>query len=376
MPIRRKILVDCIPFDRGKSGISVYTREVLRELAACGQELTLLVEPDAKEFFPTFTCIRAPGWTRRPALSMLWHLLILPFHLRRLHFDFFLITAANRRALVFYPLPTLAVVHDLAQYHIPGKYSRLRMFYLKKLLPFFVRKAQQLVAVSHSTAADLRNYWKVPAERIQVCYNGVSDLPPERGGWCAGNRLEPGKYILYVSRIEHPGKNHMTLLRAFASLPEELQREYKLVMAGSDWKDADLVRAAASQSPVASQIVFTGFVGLEDLREAYTQARMYIFPSLFEGFGLSLLEAMSCGTPCACSDNSSLGEIGQGAALLFPPEDAGQMAAAMEKLLTNEELRAELQAAGQRKICDYDWKTHADAILQLADRLCAQGINR
>ncbi len=168
----------------------------------------------------------------------------------------------------------------------------------------------------------------------------------------------------------------MTLLRAFASLPEELQREYKLVMAGSDWKDADLVRAAASQSPVASQIVFTGFVGLEDLREAYTQARMYIFPSLFEGFGLSLLEAMSCGTPCACSDNSSLGEIGQGAALLFPPEDAGQMAAAMEKLLTNEELRAELQAAGQRKICDYDWKTHADAILQLADRLCAQRINR
>jgi glycosyltransferase involved in cell wall biosynthesis len=193
------------------------------------------------------------------------------------------------------------------------------MFYLKKLLPFFVRKAQQIVAVSHSTAADLQNYWKVPAERIQVCYNGVSDLPPERGGWCAGHRLEPGKYILYVSRIEHPGKNHMTLLKAFESLPEELQREYKLVIAGSDWKDADIVKAAASQSPAASQIVFTGFVGFEDLREAYTQARMYIFPSRFEGFGLSLLEAMSCGTPCACSDNSSLGEIGKGAALLFPP---------------------------------------------------------
>lgn len=372
MQIRRKILVDCIPFDGGKSGISVYTREVLRELVAWGQELTLLVEPGAEKFFPGFSCIDAPGWSRRPALSMLWHLLILPFQLRRMHFDFFLITAANRRALAFYPLPTIAVVHDLAQYHIAGKYSPLRMLYLKQILPAFVRKAQQLVAVSHSTAADVQNYWKVTAERIQVCYNGVSHLPPVRGGWCTKHQLEPGKYILYVSRIEHPGKNHLTLLKAFERLPEALRREYKLVLAGSDWKDADLVRAAASQSPAASQMVFTGFVGVEDLREAYTQARMYIFPSRFEGFGLSLLEAMSCGTPCACSDNSSLGEIGQGAAFLFPPEDAGKMSKAIERLLTDEVLRQELQAAGYQKIRDYDWKKHAEAILQLAENLCSQ----
>lgn len=370
MQIRRKILVDCIPFDGGKSGISVYVREVLRELVASGQELTLLVEPDADGFFPEFTCIRAPGWTRRPALSMLWHVLILPFLLRRMHFDFVLITAANRRALAFYPLPTIAVVHDLAQYHIPGKYSRLRMFYLKKLLPFFVRKAPQLLAVSHSTAADLRKYWKVPAERIQVCYNGVTDLPPQRGGWCAKNHLEPGKYILYVSRIEHPGKNHRTLLKAFESLPGELRSNYKLVLAGSDWKDAALVKAVASQSPFASQIVFTGFVGVDDLREAYTQARMYIFPSLFEGFGLSLLEAMSCGTPCACSNNSSLGEIGQGAALLFPPEDTQAMTKAIDRLLTDEKLRTELKEEGYRKIPEYNWKKHAESILQLAESQC------
>ncbi len=375
MQIRRKILVGCIPFDGGKSGISVYTREVLRELAGCGQELTLLVEPGNGDFFQGFSCISAPWWTRRPVLSMMWHLLILPFLLRRMNFDFFLIAAANRRALAFYPLPVIAVVHDLAQYHIPGKYSPLRMLYLKKILPCFVRKAQQLVAVSHSTASDLHRYWKVPVERIQVCYNGVSDLPQELGGWCAKYQLEPGKYILYVSRIEHPGKNHMTLLKAFEGLPEPLRREYKLVLAGSEWKDAGLVKAAASQSQAAAQIVFTGFVGIEDLREAYTQARMYIFPSRFEGFGLSLLEAMSCGTPCACSDNSSLGEIGQGAALLFPPEDAGKMAAAIERLLTDEALRVELQAAGYRKIRDYDWKKHVEEILELANRLCPPNVS-
>jgi glycosyltransferase involved in cell wall biosynthesis len=370
MAAQRKILVGCIPFDGGKSGISVYIREVLRELVASGHDLTLLIEPGAEVFFPGFTCICAPSWSRRPALSMLWHLLILPFLLRRRHFDFFLIAAANRRALAFCPLPVIAVVHDLAQYHIPGKYSRLRMFYLKKLLPFFVRKAAQLVAVSHSTASDLQQHWKVPAERIEVCYNGVSQLPPGEGGWCAKNQLEPGKYILYVSRIEHPGKNHLALLQAFASLPEQLRQQYKLVLAGSDWKDAELVKAAARQSVAAEQIVFTGFVKREDLREAYTQARMYIFPSRFEGFGLSLLEAMACGTPCACSDNSSLGEIGQGAALLFPPENVQQMASAIERLLSDEGLRTELREAGYRKIADYDWKKHVEAILRLAERFC------
>lgn len=371
MSSRKKILVSCIPFDDGKSGISVYTREVLRELAASGHDLTLLVEPGAAAHFPSFSCISAPGWTRRPALSMLWHSLILPFLLRRMQFDFFLITAANRRALLFCPLPVIAVVHDLAQYHIPGKYSPLRMFYLKKVLPYFVRKLHQLVAVSQSTATDLHKYWQVPLSRITVCYNGVSKLPPQRGNWCAQNQLEAGKYILYVSRIEHPGKNHLTLINAFASLPAELRRTYKLVIAGSDWKDAEVVKAAAKQSIDAEQIIFTGFVGQEDLREAYTQARMYIFPSRFEGFGLSLLEAMSCGTPCACSDNSSLGEIGQGAALLFPPEDVKKMAAAIERLLTDEALREELRIAGYRKIGDYDWRRHGEAIVQLAERLCA-----
>ena len=185
----RKILVDCIPFDGGKSGISVYIRQLLRALSTLDQEITLLVEPGAGVFFPDYACWYAPRWTRRPVFSMLWHLLILPFHLRRMRFDLFLLAAANRRALAFYPLPAIAVVHDLAQYHIPGKYSRLRMFYLKRILPHFVRKVPQLVSVSHSTASDLQKFWKIPAGRICVCHNGVSVLPPVRGGWCASNQL-------------------------------------------------------------------------------------------------------------------------------------------------------------------------------------------
>ncbi len=364
-----RILVDCIPYDDNKSGISVYTRNVVRELAAAGQELTLLLEPGAEKFFPGFNCRNAPSWTSRPALSMLWHLFCLPWQLRRSEFDFLLLTAANRRALAFYPLPTIAVVHDLSQYHIPRKYSRLRMFYLKNVLPFFVRRATLVVAVSHSTAQDLEKFWGIPRSRTAVCYNGLSPLPAGQTGWCAAQQLESKKYILYVSRLEHPGKNHLNLITAYSQLPAALRAEYKLVLAGSDWQDAEIIKNAAAALPKPGEVLFPGFVCAEDLYEMYSNAKMYVFPSFFEGFGLSLIEAMACGIPCACSNNSSLGEIGQQAAALFPPAETEKIAAAMLKILSDEEYARSLVEAGRHRAADFDWRKHAEAILHLSEQM-------
>ena len=106
---------------------------------------------------------------------MLWHLIVLPFWIwrRRRDFDGFVICAANRRVCAFYPLPTVATVHDLANFHIPGKYSRMRMFYLAHILPFFARRAQHLVAVSGATKTDMVKFWGCRDERVTVLYNGV-----------------------------------------------------------------------------------------------------------------------------------------------------------------------------------------------------------
>jgi len=178
-----KLLVSCIPYDGGKSGISVYVREVVRELVAQGHELTLLVEPDnstkckmengeckmavSSILHSPFSILHSPFWTRRPVLSMLWHLFVLPFWIRRHRraFDGFVICAANRRVCAWYPLPTTATVHDLANFHIPGKYSRLRMFYLAHVLPFFAKRAQHLVAVSGATKADMVRFWHCREDR-------------------------------------------------------------------------------------------------------------------------------------------------------------------------------------------------------------------
>ena len=117
------------------------------------------------------------------------------------------------------------------------------------------------------------------------------------------------KTVLYVSRIEVPGKNHENLIRAWELLPPAIASAYKLVIAGSDWPGAERVHKLAAQSRYASQIEFTGFISKDALHELYAHASLYVFPSLYEGFGLSLLEAMYSGLVCVCSNNSSLGEI-------------------------------------------------------------------
>ena len=380
-----KLLVSCIPYDGGKSGISVYTREVVAALAAQGHELTLLCEPEARtaanvkckmesvkcvesilhSSFYTLHSIFAPRWTRRPAFSMLWHLVCLPFWIsrHRREFDGFVLCAANRRVCAWYPLPTTATVHDLANFHIPGKYSRSRMFYLAHILPFFAKRAQRLVSVSGATKADMVKFWHCREEDVTVLYNGLQAQSNNQTVKQSNNSS-----LLYISRIEHPGKNHVRLIEAYSRLPREVAEKHPLVIAGADWKDADVVHDAAAKSPHAGMIRFTGFVEKADIPKLWAEAGFYVFPSLFEGFGLSLIEAMSKGIPCACSNNGSLGEIAGDAAITFDPESVDDMAAALARLLGEGEADREARVArGREWVKRFSWDDHAEGLARLIE---------
>lgn len=380
-----RLLVSCIPYDGGKSGISVYVREVVRELYMQGHELTLLCEPEArKEGSLKFkvqsempgaqvSTFNAPGWTRRPALSMLWHLFVLPFWIsrHRKEFDGFVICAANRRVCSRYPLPTTATVHDLANFHIPGKYSRLRMFYLAHVLPHYAKKAQRLVAVSGATKADMVKFWGCKEEDVSVLYNGLAK-GIGNGEMGTGNG-ELGT-LLYISRIEHPGKNHVRLIEAYGRLPRGVAEAHPLVIAGADWKDADKVHAAAAASPHSDLIRFTGFVAEADMEKLWSDAGFYVFPSLFEGFGLSLVEAMAKGIPCACSNNGSLGEIAADVAVTFNPESVDEIASALERLLGESDAEREARIArGIEHVKKFSWSDHAKGIARLIESAGGHG---
>ena len=392
-----RLLVSCIPYDKGKSGISVYVREVVRELAAQGHELTLLCEPGVEQLLgretrdvgreetsrpssqvsclQDFRFVPAPRWTRRAVFSMLWHLFVLPFWIRRHRKDFdgFVICAANRRVCAWYPLPTTATVHDLANFHIPGKYSRLRMFYLAHILPHYAKKAQHLVAVSGATKTDMVKFWHCHDEDVTVLYNGLTG----NGEWGTGNgeRVEAPlrvsaspreTTILYISRIEHPGKNHVRLIEAYGRLPRDLVEKHPLVIAGADWKDAEVVHEAAAKSPHSDLIRFTGFVDAAEMPRLWSEAGFYVFPSLFEGFGLSLVEAMDRGIPCACSNNGSLGEIAGDVAITFDPESVDEMADALRRLLgESPAARADRVARGREWVKRFSWADHASGLVRL-----------
>ncbi len=353
-----RILLSAIPFDNGKSGISVYIREVVKALKQQGHELTLIVEDDGAKEFEGFELIRIKK--RRALFSMLYSLFILPWRINWKKFDFCIMLAANRRVFCRYPIFTVAVVHDLSQYHVPVKYDRFRMFYIKKVLPHYVRKAQGIVAISQSTRSDLIKYWHIPEEKITVVYNGFT--PPVKV------ETEKLKQILYISRIEHPGKNHLNLLKAFELLPEKLRNEYTLVMPGAPWNGAENVFEYAKNSPCADKFKFTGFVDFAKIPELYAQSSMYIFPSNFEGFGLSLLEAMHAELPCACSNNSSLGELGEGAAELFDPSSPQAIADAMEKILGDPEHQKELSRKGKDKSAKFSWQNTATGLVDVFAR--------
>ena len=356
-----KILLSAIPFDNGKSGISVYIKEVVKALENAGHDLTLIVEDDGEKEFERFKLIRIRK--RNALFSMLYSLFILPWRINWKKYDLCIMLAANRRVFCCYPIFTIAVVHDLSQYHVPVKYDKFRMFYIKKVLPHYVRKAQSIVAISQSTKNDLIKYWHVPEEKITVVYNGFT--PPAKA------ETEKKKQILYISRIEHPGKNHLNLLKAFELLPENLRREYTLVMPGAAWNGADTVFEYAKNSSCADSFKFTGFVDFAKIPELYAESTMYVFPSHFEGFGLSLLEAMHAGIPCACSSNSSLGELGKDAAELFDPSSPEDIARSMEKILSDVNYQQSLAGKGREKAAKFSWKNTADGLTDIYRRRSA-----
>ena len=284
---------------------------------------------------------------------MLWHLFVLPLWIRRhrREFDGFVICAANRRVCAWYPLMTVATVHDLANFHIPGKYSRTRMFYLAHVLPFF------------ATKIDMVKFWHCREEDVTVLYNGLSKESSKFKVESENFKLST---ILFISRIEHPGKNHVRLIEAYGKLPREMAEAHPLVIAGADWKDAEVVHEAARNSPHADLIRFTGFVDAADMPRIWGEAGFYVFPSLFEGFGLSLVEAMGRGIPCACSNNGSLGEIAGDVAITFDPYDVDSIADALKNLLgESHEAREARVARGREWIKRFSWEDHAKGIARL-----------
>ncbi|MFH0959954.1 MAG: glycosyltransferase family 1 protein, partial [Pseudomonadota bacterium] len=306
-----------------------------------------------------------------PLVNLAWHLFYLPLLCKKRGYDVLFLPAANRRAPYWVPCPSVGTVHDFSSTHVEDKYDKARMFFIKRYTPVLIRRLNMVLTVSENSKKDIVSFCGIPEEKVIVTPNGVDNqvyFPHDRGP--ALERVQAkyairSPYILYVSRIEHPGKNHVRLINAFSRLKARSKIPHQLVLAGTPWGRAEEVYETAARSSYTDDISFIGFVGGSDLPSLYSAADLFVFPSLYEGFGMPLLEAMACASPVACSNVSSMPEVAGDAALLFDPNDENDICRAMGEILGDSELRGELVKKGLERSSLFSWRSAAQKTLEV-----------
>jgi len=372
-----KVGVSTFGGDGGKSGISQYIIQLMCEFSRQPGECTFEVigyGDERKVFVPDsggIAHLPFGSHLRSPIRNVLWHQVWLPRYCRERAFDVLFLPAGNRRLPVHAPCPTVGTVHDFSSIHVPGKYDRARMAYILRVLPFLIRRLTHVLTVSESSKRDIVEYARVPEEKVTVtplAANPGVYFPRDPGE--AVRLLSPRyavrrPFILYTSRIEHPGKNHARLIQAFADLKRKDGIPHQLVLAGTDRERAEEVHRTAEETGFAQDILFAGFVAAEDLPLLYQAADIFVFPSLYEGFGLPILEAMACGTPVACSRISSMPEVAGDAAILFDPEEKDSIASAIRSIIIGTDLREDLAARGLQRSRQFSWAKTATQTLEV-----------
>lgn len=361
---------------RGKSGIAKYVLSLAKALIPYSREhqfSLLILEEDAPLFqfaAEAMTLVTVDERWRAPLSNILWHQSVLPFWLRANGIDV-LHVPSYRRMLSTAPCALVTTIHDLAQFHVPGKYDIARSVYSRIIARALCHRQDRVVAVSKCTRDDLVARFRMPRERLRVIYNGVDHdrfTPGDRH--LAQMRVETQHgiskpFFLYVSRIEHPAKNHARLISAFDQFRLAVKKEYQLVFVGSDWKGADFVHSKARYAKFAEDIRFLGFVEDHVLPDLYRAAEALVFPSLFEGFGFPPVEAMACGCPVLTSCGGSLREIASGSAYVFAPDDEGEIREALMRVVSDQQWCERTRRAGLLNAARYTWQENARNLLSV-----------
>jgi glycosyltransferase involved in cell wall biosynthesis len=266
----------------------------------------------------------------------------------------------------------VVTVHDIAYALYPQMFSWRDRALLKSLVPLSLRRAAEITTVSESSRRDIARYYRISEERITVINNSVSPafrrLPDRQPVEAAKQRYGiRGQYVLAVGNLQ-PRKNLSRLIRAFASLRRAGAYEGRLVLVGrSRWRGS-LIQQEIHALGLQSQVVCTGYVSEADVVALYNGADVFVYPSLYEGFGLPPLEAMACGCPVVTGDRSSLPEVVDTAGLMVDPTCVDELADAMLRLIRDGELRNTLIGRGQARAAHFTAERTARAMMALYQR--------
>jgi len=265
-------------------------------------------------------------------------------------------------------------IHDLAIYRRPDLFPSRQGFSVKYLVPRTINRASKVIAVSQSTKRDVEKFFHVASEKIEVIHEGVDldQFKPKASitseNLSVRNHYKIKRdYILFLGTLE-PRKNLIRLLEAyyfFHRRNPELAKKYQLVLAGAKGWLYDSIFEEVKSRELSEHVVFPGYLPASDVPALLASATIFVYPSLYEGFGLPVLEAMAAGVPVITSNISSLPEITDSAALLVDPADTEGLSKSMEKLLLDASLARQLSESGRQRALNFTWTKCAEKTLQV-----------
>lgn len=362
-------------------GIGRYTRELIRALAKQDgrtQYHLFSAKPPAK--LPVSDPLpNAKNFRHMPAslderwLYRIWYRARLPLNIQRFtgkidlfHSpDFVLPPVGNN-------IPTLLTVHDMSFHHFPEHYEPSLVKYLNQVVPWSVNRATHILADSEATRYDLIGLTGVSPAKVTVLYSGVgNNFRPITDNKTIRTMREKYKlgtkpYLLSVGTVQ-PRKNYVTLIRAFAQIANDWP--HNLAIAGGKGWRSDAFYEEIRRLNMSERIRMLGFVDDDDLPALYSDAALFLFPSLYEGFGLPILEAMACGVPVIASDNSSLPEVVGEAGMLLDAFDVDRWSGGIHRLLLDMDERMMMVGQGARQVYDFTWDAAAKQLRTIYKQL-------
>ena len=355
------------------AGVHQYIHHLLRHLGQADGSLryTVLLGEGTLPPDIALTSLRSRWPTSRAAVRVLWEQLVQPWTLRRIGAH--LVHGPAFVGPLLAPCPMVITIHDLSFIRFPTLFRPAKRLYLTVLTRLSARRARRLIAVSAHTAAETTRLLGVPSERIDVVYHGVDPvfhpLPADEVAVFRQRQGLPEQFVLCVGTLE-PRKNQTRLVEAFARIHDG---QVKLVLVGGKGWLYDELFTRVEALGLSKEIIFPGYVMNDELPLWYNAATILAYPSLYEGFGMPVLEAQACGTPVLTSNVSSLPEAAGDAASMVNPYDVEALAAELDRLLTDKPLRHELRKRGLAHASQFTWPLMAQETADVYRRALAEG---
>jgi len=363
-----------------RGGIGVYIRELVSHLSDIdkkNQYFVIVNKYSDGSFIPSadnFTILASSITRKHYFIKDLWNLFFLPFLLKANNIDLYF----NPR----YVLPIfkgnikmVVTMHDMIALLFPEIWPGISGFRIRNYIKYSSQRADIIITISNWAKKDIVRILNVPKDKVKVILCGINKKLFKPIPDLSMQRSVKRKYGIRKNFILTVGplgtrKNHNRLIDAYSILPEYVKEDYQLIIAGEKKGTYNKLLIKASKTCLADDIVFTGFIPEKEIPMVINAASLFIFPSIYEGFGIPLLEAMACGTPILASNVSSIPEVAGDAALLFDPYNINEMANKIDRVINDKELRQKLVQRGFERIKKYSWKNTAKEILGVFEEVC------